>query len=153
MYTYKFFGRHVALIYGVVALIVLAPLPFWIELLFGYEAQHENAVLIFAGTGIVVALSCVWSDINDRHYFATIDITGDGIKSYQKGKENYIRWNDIVRLEHLRYIDIERNLAWGAKGVRIVDKNDQKILVFSTIRDYWGLIKMIEEKTKMSFKG
>ena len=56
MYTYNIFGRHVALVYGSVALIVLAPLPFWIELLFEYKAQHENAVLIFAGTGIAVGL-------------------------------------------------------------------------------------------------
>ena len=152
MYTYSFFGRHIALVYGAVALIILAPLPFWVEFLFGYKAQHNNAVIIFAGVGIIMALYSIWSDFHDRLFFTPIEISGDGIKAKQKDGEKFILWTNIARLERLKYTDIETKLAWGIKGVRIVDKNDQKIFVFSTIQDYWGLLKLIEEETKKSFQ-
>ena len=152
MYNYNFFGRHVALLYGAAALFVLAPLPFWVELLFGYKAQHENAVLVFSLTGIFVALWSIWSDYNDRYLFNSIEITREGIKSYQNEREVYMPWNDVVSLEYLKYIDNERAKAWGVKGVRILAKNEGKILIFSTIRDYWGLLKLIEQNTKLTFK-
>ena len=152
MYSYNFIGRHVALLYGAAALLVIAPLPYWIELVFGYKAQHDNAVVIFACVGIVLALTSIWSDFHDRHLFNTIEINGDGIKTYQKEGEIFISWSEIVGLENLKYIDTERKLAWGLKGVRILGKNNQKVLVFSTIRDYWGLLKLIESNTKMTLE-
>ena len=80
MYNYNFFGRHVALLYGAAALFVLAPLPLWVEFLFGYKAQHENAVLVFSLTGFFVALWSIWSDYHDRHLFKTIKKGDGGIK-------------------------------------------------------------------------
>ena len=152
VYNYNFLGRHVALLYGTAALFVLAPLPFWIVLLFGYKAQNENAVLVFSLTGIFVALWSIWSDYHDRHLFKTIEIIEGGINSYENEGGVFIHWNDFVSLEYMKYIDIERAKAWGVKGVRITAKNDKKIFIFSTIRDYWGLLKLIEQKTKMAFK-
>ncbi len=145
-YSYTFWGKHIAFIYGVVALLIISPLPLWLELVFHQKPHNESASFVFAVTGVVVSVYCFWSDFHDRFMFSDIIINNKEICANNNKANICIPWGDIIKLEHLQYIDVERKLAWGLKGICVVGKNGEAILIFSTVRQYHELIKIINSR-------
>jgi len=144
-FYYGKLGRHIGMIYALLILLVFIPIPFYSEFLFNHHI-NENAALILEMIGLIALIIYIWSDWENQKLYRRIVVYDHSIESSYGSDVTNIKWDNITKLEKLKYGDTDSLNALGMFGVRLIGDSGKKIVIYEHIKEYDKLLKIVESR-------
>jgi len=142
IYKYGYLGRRPGLIQAILTLIFFVPLPYWAYLIFDVQIQTV-AVYFTLIIGAIVILDSIYADKRLHDLFQSIELDEEGIITYGSKDKSKIYWNSIANVEKLNYFDTDSMRVFGLGGIKLQDKSNNKVVIYSTINGYKNLVQDI----------